>query len=120
MDQADSLSPLRAVRRPSSVQLEPEDVARVVELVERSAEVNSWKCCSGSGSKECVRYSVQVTFAACLVVFCMIQIIRGYSEEPLYWSLLSSTVATFVPAPSLTTTTTSAEPKAAPRPSRDT
>ena len=60
-----------------------------------------WKCCSGTSNKHAIKYAVQVTLGAAVVVFSMIQIIRGVENQEIYFSMVSGTIATFLPAPQL-------------------
>ena len=70
------------------------------ELKVETADDAEWMCCSGRHRPACIKYCVQICFGAFVLIFCAVQIGLGHNDS-IYWSLLSSTLAYFLPSPSM-------------------
>ena len=59
------------------------------------------KCCSGEISKALLRFAVTTFITLCLLFFAMYKLISPTSgeEKALYYSLLSTCIAIYLPAP---------------------
>ena len=62
---------------------------------------HEWNTCCSKSSAAFVKYIVQVCFGAGLMIFAMIQIANHADNPTIYFSLLSGTVGTFFPHPSM-------------------
>ena len=61
-----------------------------------------WHFCCSKSEPHAIKYAVQVTFAAAVIIFSMAQIfINPVSNNEIHYSLISSTVAYFLPNPTL-------------------
>jgi hypothetical protein len=74
--------------------------------------VPEWKSCCFKISPACATFSVQVLFSAFLILFSAYKLIIIDSPDPLYVSLLTTTVGVWLPSPlhgmpALTTSQTS-------------
>ena len=61
-----------------------------------------WDTCCSKTDKTFVKFIVQVCLGCSVILFSMIQIIRGADNESLYFSLISGTFGVFVPHPTIT------------------
>lgn len=70
---------------------------------EKEKEENEWKSCCFKADRKAIKYFTQVFFGVVVIGFSMLQLNKddvSKEKEIIYFSLLSSTVAMFLPSPS--------------------
>jgi len=60
-----------------------------------------WETCCSRSSSSFVKYMVQVLLGTLVLLFSMVQIINKADNPAIYFSLISGTVGTFFPHPSM-------------------
>ena len=68
-------------------------------LTKQANEVPEWKSCCFKISPACATFSVQVVFSAFLIIFSAYKLIIIDAPDPLYVSLLTTTVGVWLPSP---------------------
>ncbi len=71
------------------------------EELEIEKENEKWATCCSRTNKHFLKYAIQVTVGFMIMLFSMIQIIRDVDGQEIYFSLLSGTAGSFLPAPHL-------------------
>ena len=70
--------------------------------IENKQLEESWQMCCSKSDRHFIKYVVQVAMGASVIIFSMIQIATGNQENnEIYFSLLSGTMAYFLPSPSM-------------------
>jgi hypothetical protein len=68
-------------------------------LTKEANAVPEWKSCCFKISPACATFSVQVVFSAFLIIFSAYKLIIIDAPDPLYVSLLTTTVGVWLPSP---------------------
>ena len=68
-------------------------------LTGEAKELPEWKSCCFKISPACATFSVQVVFSAFLIIFSAYKLIIIDAPDPLYVSLLTTTVGVWLPSP---------------------
>jgi hypothetical protein len=68
-------------------------------LTKEANAVPEWKSCCFKISPACATFSVQVVFSAFLIIFSAYKLIMIGAPDPLYVSLLTTTVGVWLPSP---------------------
>lgn len=61
-----------------------------------------WKLCCSEVYKDELMFFSQIFFLLTVVIFSMVQILKGVDNQEIYFSLLGSALGTILPAPSMT------------------
>ena len=64
---------------------------------------DTWSICCSNSDSAAIKYMVQVVFASIVMCFSMYCIVTAESDDDksIFWSLLSSTLAYFLDAPTI-------------------
>jgi len=77
-----------------------DDVEEQIEH-DHDVEADTYLCSDGSrSSKQLLRFSIQCAVALLILIFSMVQIIRGAESTNIYFSLIASILGLFSPSPS--------------------
>jgi len=69
--------------------------------MDQATTSQEWETCCSRSSSSFVKYMVQVLLGTMVLLFSMIQIINKAENPAIYFSLISGTVGTFFPHPSM-------------------
>jgi len=62
---------------------------------------DSWQACCSKTDVTFIKFMVQVTLGFSVIIFSMIQIIRGVDNDTIYFTMISTVFGVFVPHPSM-------------------
>jgi hypothetical protein len=67
--------------------------------IENDKFKNEWAGCCSRTNKHFLKYITQIAMGSCVMIFSMVQILRGAPNKEIYFSLFSSTATLFMPYP---------------------
>jgi hypothetical protein len=69
--------------------------------IENEQLKEQWNSCCSKTNKHFLKYMVQITMGASVMIFSMTQIFLGAENPEIYFSLLSGTLGGFMPNPQI-------------------
>ena len=81
--------------------MEIEDPNLERRRIENEKLRDEWTGCCSKTNKNYLKYMTQIAMGASVMVFSMVQIAIGADNPEIYFSLLSGTLAVFMPTPHL-------------------
>jgi hypothetical protein len=69
--------------------------------IENEKFKDEWTTCCSRTDKHFLRFIIQVLMGFAVIMFSMVQITVGADKSEVYFSMLSGTLAYFLPAPSI-------------------
>ena len=69
--------------------------------IENKKYENSWEFCCSRSSKECIKYSTQITIASIVLVFSLVMIGLDKDDDKVFLNLVSFVIGLIFPNPSL-------------------
>lgn len=82
-------------------QVIPQPFPHNQKIMDPVTPTQEWETCCSRSSSSFVKYMVQVLLGTLVLLFSMVQIINKADNPAIYFSLISGTVGTFFPHPSM-------------------